>query len=148
MSTMVAFEPFSCGENWKNTQPVPSNNELRTPLRAATYVHSDAGELKDLGVGILARCVAVEFHLAAIELNGVQGCLFQLVIAPQGHRLTPSNRRWLHQQIHVTQRRLPEIWKAGEIHYSGCGVITVGIKCTARKTVRSLKNLAKNISVL
>lgn len=125
MSTVVAFEPFSCGKIRKyRAHSNPSNNKPNSE-KTATYVHSDAGELKDLGGRILAWCVAVEFHLAAVKLNGIQGRLHQLVIAPQGHRLTPSHRRRLHQQIYVTQRGLAKICKGVEIYSKGCSAMKV-----------------------
>lgn len=122
MWTIVAFELFSCQEWSKNTDYL----ETKTVWGTRTYVHSEAGIRKDLGVGIFARRVAVELHLAAVELDGVQGRPVQLVVAAQSRRLTPSDCRRFHQQIYITQRRLTEIWKGeAETYSNGCGVIRV-----------------------
>lgn len=76
-----------------------------------TYVHFDAGVLKDLRVGILARREAVKLQLATIKLNRIERCPIQLILAAQHHRLAATHCRRLYEQVDIAQRRLGGIWK-------------------------------------
>lgn len=77
----------------------------------STYVHFDAGILKDLRVGIFAGREAIKLQLAAIKLNRIERCTIQLILAAQRHRLAASHRRRLDEQVDIAQRRLGGIWK-------------------------------------
>lgn len=114
MSTRVAFELLSC----KNISALlcclkegRNGRGLYKGIKVGTYVHFDAGILKDLRVWILARREAIKLQLSAIEFNRIERSAIQLIFAAQHHRLATSHSRWLHEQVDITQRRLGGIWK-------------------------------------